>query len=499
MNKVKANPLSFAFSFFCALGFLLASCASANTAAEHAIAKESASAKAGAQEDSVAESRKPAEGFDAYAFAQGILALLDAGDSAGVIAAFDGLEEPEASDVDILKLKLSILISLGDMKAAASLASDLEARLGEDVDVLYARAVIALAQNKPREREGYLRQIVKIDPGNTDALISLGEDSLMKRAYGDAARWFAQVLSADSKNASAHRGLVHSYYLLGRMKDARAAADRALALFPDDASLIVESALVHEVEKKLPEALNEMSRAVALAPDVASYWCTYGIMLMRASRLEDAREALSSAIRIDPSNAMPYLYRCGVNDTLGFIDEAIADYRVVCKSYPQYYFAAEGLGALLWIKGDFKGAKSAFAEALKYDSDNLSYALMYTLCSYKLGQRDEAKNFIGKFMNTLKDRTSVEYFLCRLFFDRSGDADVASRVSRLNDAGRKYQLMFYVAAYYEIFQSEALANKFYLEIASVEEPSCFEHKLAAAAIGKASAKGGVSMSSEGAR
>ena len=484
MNKVKTRVLPFMFAFFCMIAIPLSfSCA----------ATASARLPAGTEEE-------PAEeGFSAYAFAESLLSLLDAGDFDAAIARFDELEEPESSSPEILKLKLSILVSSGDIKAASRLANSLESKLGEDVDILHARAVIALAENKPRDREKYLRQIVKIDPGNTDALISLAEDSLMKRAYGDAAKWYVQALAADGKNAAAHQGLVHSYYIQGRMKDARAAVNRALKLHPDDASIIAENALIYAEENKLPAALGEMRRAVALAPDVSSYWSTYGMLLVRASKLEDAREALTNAIRLDPSNAFPYLYRCGVNDTLGFADEAIADYRVVCESYPQYYFAAEGLGTLLWLRGDIEGAKSAFEQAFKYADNNCSYALMYTICSYKLGEKDEAKRFIGKFMNTLKDRTSPEYFVCRLFYDLSGDGDVVNRVARISDAAQRSQLMFYVAAYYEIFQSETLAYKFYSDIAVGQEPACFEHKLAADGMERTATKSGVSRRTKGAR
>ena len=502
MNKeTRIPPIVFAFFVMITVP-LLFSCAATPTAREPVATKAENVQKA---EHAAVGKEAPAieepveEGFSAYAFAQGLSMLLDAGDFAGAIASFDDLEEPEASSPEILKLKLSILISSGDIKEASKLAKTLESKLGEDVDVLHARAVIALAENNPKDRDKYLRQIVKIDPRNTEALISLGDDARMRKAYGDAARWYAQAVAADSGNAAAHQGLVHSYYIQGRMKDARAAVNRALALHPDDASLIVESALIYAEENKLPAALDEMRRALALAPDVSSYWSTYGVMLVRASNLEDAREALSNAIRIDPNNTFSYIYRCGVNDTLGFVDEAIADYRVVCKNYPQYYFAAEGLGTLLWIRGDYEGARHSFARAFKYNDDSFSYALMYTICSYKLGEKDEAKRFIGKFMNTLKDRTSPEYYVCRLFYDLSGDADVVSRVARVSDAVQKDQLMFYVAAYYEIFRSEAIANKFYSDIAAGQEPACFEQRLAAAAAEKASAQSDVSRKTESAR
>ena len=506
MNKLKTRTPAFALALFCDAALFLSLCVPAPQGTKPVVVQKEEKKEIDRLESAAVKSRKliaedleSSGGFSALAFVQRLSALVDAGDFAAALASFDELEEPEASDIGLLKLKLSILVSSGDMKAAVKLADSLEAIVGEDADILYSRAVIALAQNKPRDRDKYLKQIVKIDPGNTEALVTLGDDSLVKKAYGDAIQWYAKALAADSKNASAHRGLVHSYYIQGRMRDARDAVNKALALHPDDAPLRAESALIYAEARELPEALEEIRRAIELAPDEASYWSTYGALLVRASKLPEAREALSEAIRLNPSNPFPYMYRSGVNDTLGFVDEAIADYRVVCKNYPDYYFAAEGLGTLLWIKGDYKGAKNAFAQAFKYAEDSLSYALMYTLCCYKLGENDGAKRFIGKFMNTLKDRTAPEYFVCRLFFDRSGDADVASRVTKIKDSATRSQLMFYLAAYYELFQSDAIAYKFYSDIAAVQSPTRFEHRLAIAGMEKTAPKAGVSRSAKGKR
>ena len=500
MKKNKTFAFSLLLALFCGAALLLFSCASAPE--EKPDERENATT-ATEEKDAVAEIKLiesiMEEDIASYSFAERLLSLLEAGDFKGALAAFDELEEPDSLNPALLKLKLSILVSSGDMKAATALADSLEGEYGEDTDILYARAVIALAENRTIDRNRLLRKIIELEPANTDAMLALGDDSLGKKAYGDAARWYSQALATDSANADAHRGLAHSYYLQGRMQDARAAADRALAMYPDNAALLAESALIHAEEKNLPAALNDLRRAVSLAPDEAAYWSNYGALLVRASKLSEARDALSEAIRLAPDNIFPYLYRCGVNDTLGFEDEAIADYRFVCRNFPQYYYAAEGLGVLLWIRGDFEGAKSAFAQAFKYDEDNLSYALMYTLCCYKLGQKDEAKRFIGRFMSTLEDRSSAEYFLCRLFFDLSGDSDVVRRISSLKDAMQKSKLMFYVAVYYELFQSESLAAKVYGDIASEQMPASFEYRLASVAAERATSRAGISRSPEGAR
>lgn len=424
--------------------------------------------------------------FDRYAFASALVDMLEAGDFSGALAYFDSIPEPEASSRDILKLKLSVLISSGDLKAASVLADALEAEDKNDTEVLYSQAVIALAKNKTQDRSRYLKKIVEIDPENTEAMMTLAEDSLGKKAYGDARTWYQKAVEVDPDNIHALTGLVHAYYMQNKMGEARTVINKAIADNPDAASLWAERALINSEEKKNPAALSDIRQAIALDPTVPAYWTNYGIFLLKASKLGEALDAFNEAIRLNPDDYFPYIYRCGVNDSLGNTEEALSDYRFVCEKYPQYYYAAEGLGGLLWLQGDYAGAKAAFAQANKYAPKDASYALMYTLCCYHLGEKEEAKKFIGKFMNTL-DRSSTEYFVCRLFYDKTGDSDVVGRISREKDASFRAKYMFYIASFYELFQpASSLAEKIYSEITEVQGPSFFEHRLAEARLKKVS-------------
>lgn len=418
-------------------------------------------------------------GFDRYAFAVRLAGLLEAGDFEAALSAFDEVPEPDASSLDIQKLKLSVLVSTGDMKAASALADSLEAEHKNDAEILYAQATIALAENKTQRRSAYLKKIVSLEPENTDALLALATDSLGKKAYGDARTWFQKAVDGDPGNIDAWKGLAHACYMQDKLDDARSAIDEGLAAHPGSAALWAESALIHNEAKDLPAALEDIRRAISLDSSVASYWTNYGVMLVKASKLADAREAFNKAIELNPDDYFPYIYRCGINDTLGYTQEALADYRFVCERFPQYYYAAEGLGVLLWLQGDYSGAKNAFALANAYAPKNASYALMYTLCCYKLSQNDEARKFIGKYMNTL-DRGATEYFVCRLFYDKTGDSDVVGRISREKDASDRAKYMFYIASYYELFQNPTLAEKMYAEITSLQSPTFFEYRLAAA-------------------
>jgi len=88
---------------------------------------------------------------------------------------------------------------------------------------------------------------------------------------------------------------------------------------------------------------------------------------------------------------------------------------------------------------------------------------------------------MGKYIASL-DRTSTEYFLCRLFVDRSGDADVLARIMKEKDINARNRMLYYSAMYYELFGSKYIAQKYYLEVISITAPNFFEYRLSQWAI-----------------
>ena len=83
---------------------------------------------------------------------------------------------------------------------------------------------------------------------------------------------------------------------------------------------------------------------------------------------------------------------------------------------------------------------------------------------------------MSKFITTL-DRTTTEYFLCRLFVDKAGDAEVLSRIMKEKDKNVRNKMLFYSAMYYNLFQSKAIAQKYFTEIISDQAPAFFEFRL----------------------
>ncbi len=424
------------------------------------------------------EERQPAatKGFSREDFGKSLENFLNAGKYDEALALFDTIPETDAADPSIQTLKLSILVSAGKLAEAAVLADKLEAQNPNDADILYVQAVLAGARKDQANRKKYLSRVLEVRPNDSQAMTALGLDYYSQKDYERAKSTLVKAIASDHGNPEALLGLARVYYMQADLSKAENSLNMAIEKTPEYSVLWAERARVKSETKDLPGAIEDVKKAIALNPTVYGHWIDYGNYLISDGEREEAKKAFTSAIAINPDFYLAYIYRAGLNDDLGYADEAIADYTQVCVKLPEYYYAAETLGILQWGKGNWAASRAAFQQALSWSPKNSYYALMVTLTYYRDGKPEDAKKFMAKYITTL-DRSSTEYFLCRLFVDRAGDGDVLNRIMKEKDVTKRSRMLFYSAMYYDLFQKKTVAQKFFYEVISVEAPGFFEYRL----------------------
>jgi tetratricopeptide (TPR) repeat protein len=462
--------------------FWAASCLMAGILFSCATTKDTARTNATPAENAnIATETKPTQPappvYTRVSFGEQLESLLTQGNYDAAIALFDTVPSPDSEELSIRLLKLSVLLSAGKNAESSALAAELSAQYPDNTDVLYVQAILAGAKNDAAARTAYLNKILKIDPKHGRATTELGLDFLAKGSYTQAKPLFIKAISLEAGNTDALLGLARVYYMQSDLAKAGNTLNLALEKSPEYSVLWAERARVKSETGDLAGAIEDMMTAIKLDPRVYGHWTDIGGYLITAGKKEEARAAYTEAIKLKPDQYLAYIYRAGLNDDLGDTDGAINDYTKVCVTLPEYYFAAEGLGILLWGKGNYAGSQAAFEQALSWSPKNTSYALMITLCMYRQNKQAEAKQFMGKFITKL-DRNKTEYYVCRLFVDKSGDADVLNRITKEKDISERNKMLFYSAMYYDLFQSKAIAEKYYIEIKTMQAPGFFEYRLA---------------------
>lgn len=397
------------------------------------------------------------------------------------VSLFDTLPDEDRNSLAIQNLKAAVLISIGRIAQAETVAKALEKRYPNELDVLYTMAMIAQAKNDKKMRSTYLKKILKLDPDNIQALQEEGLDLYNQGSYKEAGETFMKILKKQPRDVSALIWCGKVRYLDNKLKEAEQYYLTALQYEPNNSLAIAELARIKSETNRMAEAITDIKKAIELEPDAAPHWTDLGSYNLQIGRREEALDAFNHAVALVPDSYFVHIYIAGIYDDLGKKDDAIRHYRKVTELYPQYYFAYEGLAILLFEKKDWAGSRNAFINALRYAPDNTYYALAATLCSYKMEKKTEAKDFISKYLKTVdRSQRETDYYLCRLFNDFAGDSDVSNRIMKEKDETVRLRKFFYLAEFYQLAGKGHLAEKYLLEIKTTQYPSFFEYRLAIA-------------------
>ena len=82
------------------------------------------------------------------------------------------------------------------------------------------------------------------------------------------------------------------------------------------------------------------------------------------------------------------------------------------------------------------------------------------------------------------DKSSIEYTLMRLFYDNVAPGTAANKIQSETSINKRGKLLFYYAAYYQSRGNDSLAQKYYISVKELENPSFYEYRLAEWAVNK---------------
>jgi tetratricopeptide (TPR) repeat protein len=198
-----------------------------------------------------------------------------------------------------------------------------------------------LAKGSLSEAVTFLRQVVRDDPNNLDAHLSLGTALALQGLRAQSLKEIetAVKLSPNSAKARNQLGVILSRFL--QTDAARRAFEDALSLDPNFAEAHVNLALILAQTGKLPEAHEHLDRAIVLNGNA-------------------------------PPAARAYFLRAKVWSAQGDNDNAISDLENATSVRPDYADAWFDLSQLKHSKGDVSGALAAARKVVELNPKNAS-------------------------------------------------------------------------------------------------------------------------------
>jgi tetratricopeptide (TPR) repeat protein len=311
---------------------------------------------------------------DGWARLGASLAYLEAGDPEAARSVLEtGI--PLALQAEKLAQLAAIEMSVGNVEAARG---SLEAALREDprnLRALVLSSTVELIQNKKERARLLAQEALESHPGSVAANIATGESA---QAYFDlrtALYHYERALSLDPDDLRALVDRARVLFGSGRNSEAKKDAEKALALYPQDAQALSLAGFLRLAEgdldtaqgyferatennpelgephlglsillfkqKETEEGLWEMLAATLLEPKLALFQSYLGKAYYQLRRFPESLSALETAKLLDPKDPTPWLYTSIILrdlnrlvEALGELDQAIArnDNRAVYRS-----------------------------------------------------------------------------------------------------------------------------------------------------------------------
>lgn len=248
----------------------------------------------------------------------------------------------------------------------------------------------------------------------------------------DAVQWalhYPPVLSAAD---AAPAGLGEAAVLLsvGRVDEARAAIDRALASDPDEGLAHALRAVIDVVQNREAEALKSAQRAVALSPEAAGPRIALSYAQQASFRLEAARDTLLEATARHPDDALASARLAEVWLALGYRDRAraTADRAAALAPDTERVHVVRGFAAL--AEFDTAAARAAFAQAVVLDPADPLPRLGLGLARIREGGLKEGRREIDVAVGLGSSVALLRTYLGKAYFEERRD----------ELAGRQYEI-----------------------------------------------------------
>lgn len=273
-----------------------------------------------------------------------------------------------------------------------------------------------------------------IDPRVYEAYIR-GRYFWNRRSGEDVQRAIEQFRSAiaiDPAFAPAYAGLADSYAIIGAygfaagqeaIREARAAAERAIQIDPNLAEGHTSRANIAVYDFDWPRAETEYRKAVALNPGYATarHWLGYYLLLV--GRPREAEAEIRAALQLDPLSPI-------INANIGFCryiardyDAALAHLRKAAVMHPQFRLIHSYMGLIHTARGSYDEAVASFEKAFDAGAAPSDQAVLAHALA-RGGNIAKAKRMLADLQRPEPGRFVPAYYLA-LIHVGLGDKDAA--------------------------------------------------------------------------
>ncbi|MDZ7964432.1 MAG: tetratricopeptide repeat protein [Nostoc sp. DedSLP03] len=252
------------------------------------------------------------------------------------------------------------------------------------------------------QAEEIYRQIIDVDPKQSEALYGLGLLAQQRGQYQNAEQFFQAALQLQPEVGAIYNSLGFTLQQQGKLEEAIACYEKALEILPDSIEVQINISNILHIQGKLsPEEqvhyaeLNEQ----------------FGLNRQEAGDFKIAELYYRQAIALQPDLVSSHTNLGEVLQQQGRFNDAIDFYKQALKIQPDYHHAYHNLGYLFQEKGRFEEAIEAYEKALSIQPD---LATTYNNLGNIFREQNKFDVAIETFQQAIKIRSDIDYIYCNL-------------------------------------------------------------------------------------
>ena len=198
---------------------------------------------------------------------------------------------------------------------------------------------------------------IELMPSSAAPLSGRGRAFLDERRPYAAMRDFSRALLVDARFSSAYRSRAEAKIDVDRREEATEDLSRAIAYEPGNAEIYVIRGYAYLASRNATSAIKDFARAIELDPRSVEAYQGRGLAYAKAEAYEEAEADLAKAIDLDPRAATAFAYR-------GFVYKLTAQPELGLKEVEKALKIDSNRAEALWAKGEIDEALGLIDEAI---------------------------------------------------------------------------------------------------------------------------------------
>jgi tetratricopeptide (TPR) repeat protein/SAM-dependent methyltransferase len=231
-----------------------------------------------------------------------------------------------------------------DRHSAGPNAATPGAGAGGTLASLFAAAAAQHQAGALAEAERRYRHILSLYPDHADSLHNLGLVALQSGNAVSAADLIGQAIRRNNRVGEYHYNIALAWRALGRMDRVTTHLQRAIELRPDHAQAHLNLGNVRREQGRLADAAACYQRALAVSPNSAAHFNLANV-LSELGRFDAAADSYRHALALDPNHAEAHQRLGAALMAQGNGGEAIAHFEAAIALRPDLAGGYEGLSA----------------------------------------------------------------------------------------------------------------------------------------------------------